>query len=80
MTPKKTSLTFRIDTWTPDGESIVKHVAGVEDYQVALATYRAVCSSSRDGPGLATTPAAGTPGRQDAGPQRRLRCLPSPTR
>jgi len=32
-----------IDTWTPDGESIVEHVAGVEDYQVALATYRAAC-------------------------------------
>jgi hypothetical protein len=25
---------------TPDGESIVEHVAGIEDYQVALATYR----------------------------------------
>jgi len=25
------------------GESIVEHVAGVEDYQVALATYRAAC-------------------------------------
>jgi len=29
--------------WTADGESIVEHVAGVEDYQVALATYRAAC-------------------------------------
>jgi hypothetical protein len=27
----------------PDGERIVEHVAGVEDYQVALATYRAAC-------------------------------------
>jgi hypothetical protein len=36
-------LTFRIDTWTPDGKSIVEHVAGIEDYQVALATYRAAC-------------------------------------
>jgi len=35
----RTQFTFRVDTWTPDGESIVKHVAGVEDYQVALATY-----------------------------------------
>jgi hypothetical protein len=34
-------FTFRIDLWTPDGESIVEHVAGVEDYQLALATYRA---------------------------------------
>src|SRR5215510_6411326 len=31
----------RIDMWTADGESIVEHIAGVEDYQVALATYRA---------------------------------------
>jgi len=36
-------FTFRVDTWTPDGESIVEHVAGVEDYQVALATFRAAC-------------------------------------
>jgi ABC transporter substrate binding protein len=27
----------------PDGESIVEHLAGIEDYQVALATYRAAC-------------------------------------
>jgi hypothetical protein len=39
----KTHSPFRVDTWTPDGESIVEHVAGVEDYQVALATYRAAC-------------------------------------
>jgi hypothetical protein len=39
----RTNFTFRIDTWTADGESIVEHVAGVEDYQVALATYRAAC-------------------------------------
>ena len=41
MTTFRTYFTFRVDTWTPDGESIVEHVAGVEDYQVALATYRA---------------------------------------
>ena len=37
----RTHFTFRVDTWTPDGESIVEHIASVEDYQVALATYRA---------------------------------------
>ena len=31
----------RIDAWTDDGESIVEHLAGVEDFEVALATYRA---------------------------------------
>ena len=35
------TITYRVDTWTPDGESIVEHVAGIEDYQVALVTYRA---------------------------------------
>jgi hypothetical protein len=36
-------FSFRIDIWTADGESIVEHVAGVEDYQIALATYHAAC-------------------------------------
>jgi len=39
----RTHFTFRIDTWTPDGESIMEHLAGIEDYQVALATFRAAC-------------------------------------
>jgi hypothetical protein len=43
MTTFRTHFAFRVDTWTPDGESIVEHVAGIEDYQVALATYRAAC-------------------------------------
>ena len=43
MSKLRTDFTFRVDTWTPDGESIVEHVAGIEDYQVALATYRAAC-------------------------------------
>ena len=33
----RTHFNFRVDTWTPDGESVVEHVAGVEDYDVALA-------------------------------------------
>jgi hypothetical protein len=40
MTTFRTHFTFRVDTWTPDG--IVEH-AGIEDYQVARATYRAAC-------------------------------------
>jgi hypothetical protein len=39
----RTNFSFRIDVWTTDGESIVERVAGVEDYQVALATYHAAC-------------------------------------
>ena len=36
MSTLRTHFTFRVDTWTANGESIVEHVAGVEDYQVAL--------------------------------------------
>src|SRR5215831_13920805 len=43
MTTTRTHFTFRVDIWTRNGESIVAYVAGVEDYQVALATYRAAC-------------------------------------
>jgi hypothetical protein len=43
MSTFRTHFSFRIDTWTPDGESVVEHVAGVEDYQVALATFLAAC-------------------------------------
>jgi len=43
MSQTRTHFTFRIDTWTPDGESVVEHVAGVEDLQLAKATYLAAC-------------------------------------
>jgi hypothetical protein len=47
MTPTRTHFAFRVDTWTPDGESIVEHVADIEDYLFALATYRAGFSLAR---------------------------------
>jgi hypothetical protein len=50
MTTTRYHFTFRVDTWTPDGESIVEHIAGVEDYQVALATYRVHRSLPREAP------------------------------
>jgi hypothetical protein len=43
MAVTRTHFTFRVDTWTADGESIIEHVAGVEDYELALAIYRAAC-------------------------------------
>ena len=43
MTTTRYHFTFRVDTWAPDGESIVELVAGVEDYELALATFRAAC-------------------------------------
>jgi len=42
MTITRTHFTFSVDTSTPDG-------AGVEDYQVALATYPAACERWPDG-------------------------------
>jgi len=66
----RTHFTFRVDTWTPDGESIVEHVAGIEDYQVALATCRAACERwARHSHHLAN--AAGTLSRKSARTVRR---------
>jgi hypothetical protein len=38
----KTHFAFRIDIWDDTGDSIVEHVGGVDDFEVAEATYRAV--------------------------------------
>jgi hypothetical protein len=76
MATTRTHFTFRVDTWTPDGESVVEHVAGIEDYQLALATYHAACQrwpgipitlrqgARREGIGAAeaTLPGGNTPG------------------
>jgi len=37
----KTHFAFRVDIWDADANSIVEHVAGVDDFAVAEATYRA---------------------------------------
>jgi hypothetical protein len=37
----KTHFAFRVDIWDADANSIVEHVAGVDDFEVAEATYRA---------------------------------------
>ena len=37
----KTYFTFRVDIWDDTGDSIVEHVAGMDDFEVAEATYRA---------------------------------------
>ena len=39
----RTHFNFRIDQWDDDGENIIEHIAGVEDFTVAMATYRAAC-------------------------------------
>ena len=37
----KTQFSFRVDIWDDTGDSIVEHVAGVDDFEVAEATFRA---------------------------------------
>jgi hypothetical protein len=39
----RTHFTHRIDMWDDDGENIIEHLASVEDFEVAMATYRAAC-------------------------------------
>jgi hypothetical protein len=34
---------YRIDMWTIDGEHVIEHLAGIEDLQLAMTTYRAAC-------------------------------------
>jgi hypothetical protein len=35
---------FRVDRWTPDGSAMEEYVAGVSDYQVAVASYNAAAT------------------------------------
>jgi hypothetical protein len=35
----KAHFAFRVDIWDETGNSIVEHVAGVDDFEVAEATY-----------------------------------------
>jgi hypothetical protein len=37
----KTYFAFRVDMWDAAGDNIVEHVAGIDDLEVAEATYRA---------------------------------------
>jgi hypothetical protein len=39
----RTHFRFRIDVWTANSESIVGHVAGIEDYELVLGTFRLAC-------------------------------------
>jgi len=39
----RTYFAYRIDLWDADGENVIEHLAGVEDPQVAMATYVAAC-------------------------------------
>jgi len=43
----KTHFAFRVDIWDADANGIVEHVAGVDDFEVAEATYRAAVARWR---------------------------------
>jgi hypothetical protein len=34
---------YRIDMWSIDRAKVLEHLAGADDFQVAMATYRAAC-------------------------------------
>jgi hypothetical protein len=39
----RSRFNYRIDAWDADGENLIEHLAGVEDLQLAKATYLAAC-------------------------------------
>jgi hypothetical protein len=39
----RTHFLYRVDMWIIDGEHVIEHLAGIEDAQLALATYQAAC-------------------------------------
>ena len=39
----RTHFAHRIDMCDDDGQNIIEHLAGVEDFELAMATYRAAC-------------------------------------
>src|SRR5262245_11132573 len=56
MAVTRTHFRFRIDVWTANSESIVGHVAGIEDYELVLGTFRPACPlSCGTAPGSART-------------------------
>src|SRR5262249_21130594 len=69
MTTSRTHFAFRVDTWSPDDESIVEHVAGIDDYQVALSHkwLSKKCRSSKKRPHRPARRRAAAHAPQDAG-------------
>jgi len=33
----------KVDVWDEAGDNVIEHVAGVDDFETAVATYRAAC-------------------------------------
>jgi hypothetical protein len=38
-----TNVAYRIDMWTDDGENIIEHLYGMQDFLLAILSYRAAC-------------------------------------
>jgi hypothetical protein len=60
-------FTHRTDMWDADGTKVIEHLANVEDFEVAMATYHAACASLAYGP---HHPAAGWACDCGTGPAR----------
>jgi hypothetical protein len=43
MTVTKTKFTYRVDRWDARGDTILDHIGGLDDLEVATATYEAAC-------------------------------------
>ena len=43
MTKNRTNVAYRIDMWTDDGENILEHLYGMQDFLLAILAYRAAC-------------------------------------
>jgi hypothetical protein len=39
----KTHFAYRLDRWDDNGDSIMEHVAGIDDLEIAVACYWAAC-------------------------------------
>jgi hypothetical protein len=42
-TIRRTHFAHRSDLWDSSGDNIVEHLAGIEDFELATAAYRAAC-------------------------------------
>ena len=43
MMKNRTNVAYRIDMWTGDGENIIEHLYGMQDFLLAILAYRAAC-------------------------------------
>jgi len=41
QTKTKTHFQFRLDLWDADGNEVLEHIAGIDDFKVAMGAYQA---------------------------------------